>query len=100
MVKAEPIVVVEKLRDELIKVAVKVRTGEIPPNTGNAVANIVRTALYAEQIRYQQEKGLDLKVELEGTAKLTKADRERLENVAKLLDPQKINEVRNDYKQG
>ena len=87
MKKAEPIVVVERLRDELITTAKKVKSGEIPPNTGNAVANVIRTALYAEQLRYQQEKGLELKVELEGTAELTNADRERLENVAKLLDP-------------
>ena len=85
MVKDEPIVTVEKLRDELIKTAIKVRSGELAPAKGNAVANLVGKALYAEQIRYQQEKGQELKVELEGTTELTQADRERLDNIAKLL---------------
>ena len=89
MAKAEPIVTVEKLRDELIKTAVKVRSGELTPTKGNSIANILRTALYAEQIRYQQEKGQELRIELEGTAELTQADRERLDKIAKLLDPKK-----------
>ena len=89
MGKDEPIVTVEKLRDELIKTAVKVRSGELTPTKGNSIANILRTALYAEQIRYQQEKGQELKIELEGTTELTQADRERLDNIAKLLDPKK-----------
>ena len=89
MAKAEPIVVVERLRDELITTAKKVKSGEIPPNTGNAVANVIRTALYAEQIRYQQDKGQELKVELGGTTELSQTDRERLDNIAKLLVPTK-----------
>ena len=83
--KADPIVVVEKLRDDLIKTAGKVKSGEITPTKGNSIANILRTALYAEQIRYQQEKGQELRIELEGTAELTQADRERLDAVSKLL---------------
>ena len=85
----EPIVTVEKLRDELIRTAVKVRTGELTPTKGNSIANILKAALYAEQIRCQQEKGQELKVELEGTTELSDADRERLDNIVKLLNPTK-----------
>jgi hypothetical protein len=86
--KDEPIVVIEKLRDELIITADKVKSGEITPTKGNSIANLYRTALYAEQVRYQLEKGQDLRIELEGCAELSQADRERLDNISKLLDPQ------------
>ena len=85
MPKTKPIITVEKLRDDLIKTASKVRSGELTPTKANAVVNALRSALYAEQIRYQQEKGQELRIELEGTAELTHADRERLDVVAKLL---------------
>ena len=85
MAKAEPIITVEKLRDELIKTAFKVRSGELTPTKGNSIANILRTALYAEQLRIQQEKGLELKLEQIGETELTKEDRARLDKIAKLL---------------
>ena len=89
MAKAEPIVTVEKLRDELIKTAVKVRSGELTPTKGNSIANILRTALYAEQIRYQQEKGLELKIEQSGAMDLSEESKAKLDEVIRLLDPKK-----------
>ena len=89
MEKAEPIITVEKLRDELIKTAFKVRSGELTPTKGNSIANILRTALYAEQIRYQQEKGQEINMGVEGSIELSQEDRERLDNIAKLLVPTK-----------
>ena len=75
----------DKIRDELIRTANKVKAGEITPTKGNSIANLYRTALYAEQIRYKQEKWQDLRIELEGCAELSQADRERLDNISKLL---------------
>ena len=89
MAKAEPIVTVEKLRDELIKTAFKVRSGELTPTKGNSIANILRTALYAEQIRYQQEKGLEVKLEQDGVMDLSEESKAKLDEVIKLLAPPK-----------
>lgn len=89
MAKAEPIVTVEKLRDELIKTAVKVRSGELTPTKGNSIANILRTALYAEQIRYQQEKGQELKLEQSGVMDLSEESKAKLDKVVKLLSSSK-----------
>ena len=86
MPKKDPTITVEKIRDELIRTANKVKAGEITPTKGNSIANLLRTALYAEQIRYQQEKGQEIKIDLEGCTELSKADRKRLDNIAKLLD--------------
>lgn len=85
MAKDEQIVTVEKLRDELVKTMIKVRNGEITPTKGNSIANIVRTALYAEQIRYQQEKGQEIALEGGGVMELSQEDKDRLDDLAKLL---------------
>lgn len=83
--KVEPIVTPEKIRDELVVIASKVKKGEITPNTGNAIANILRASLYAEQIRYQQKKGeVGITVET-ADIKLSRADRKRLDGIAKIL---------------
>lgn len=89
MAKDEQIVTVEKLRDELVKTMIKVRNGEITPTKGNSIANIIRTALYAEQIRYQQEKGQEIALEGGGVMELSQEDKDRLDGLAKLLAPQK-----------
>ncbi len=85
MGKDEPIVTVEKLRDELIKTAVKVRSGELTPTKGNSIANILRTALYAEQIRYQQEKGLEVRMEQAGVMELSDESKAKLDEIARLM---------------
>lgn len=86
MAKAEPIVTVEKLRDELIKTANEIKAGKITPSVANAITNTLRTALYAEQVRSQLiSNRRDLKIELEGCTRLSKADRERLDIIAELL---------------
>ena len=85
MAKDEQIVTVEKLRDELVKTMIKVRNGEITPTKGNSIANIIRAALYAEQIRYQQEKGKEIALEDVGVIELSQEDKDRLDGLAKLL---------------
>lgn len=89
MAKDEQIVTVEKLRDELVKTMIKVRNGEITPTKGNSIANIIRTALYAEQIRYQQEKGQEIALEGGGVMELSQEDKDRLDGLAKLLTSEK-----------
>ena len=57
---------------------------------GNAVVNALRSSAYVEQVRIQQEKGLEVKLEQAGELELSKADRARLNKVVKLLsDEQK-----------
>lgn len=81
----EPIVTLEKIRDELIVVSQKVKKGELTPTVGNAVVNALRSSAYVEQVRLQQEKGLEVKLEQAGEMELSKADRKRLDNIAMLL---------------
>ena len=81
----EPLEVTEKIRNALIILAEKVKTGEITATVGNSVANIYRTALYAEQVRAQKEKGLDIKLEQFGELELSQADKDRLDDIAVLL---------------
>ena len=86
MAKDEPVVKVKKIRDELIKIANEVKAGKLTPSVSNAITNTLRTALYAEQIRSQLiSNRRDLKIELEGCTRLSKADRERLDSVVELL---------------
>lgn len=89
MADKEALNVIEKIRNELILLAMKVKAGDITTTTGNAVANIYRTALYAEQVRAQQEKGLEVKLEQMGETELSGADRARLDRIAKLLEVSK-----------
>ena len=86
MGKDNPIVTLEKIRDELIVVSQKVKRGELTPNVGNAMVNALRSSAQVEQMRYQQEKGiLEVKLEQSGETELTEADRARLDKIAKLL---------------
>jgi hypothetical protein len=85
MADTEPLEVTGKIRNELILLAQRVKSGEITPTVGNSVANIFRTALYAEQIRYQQEKGLEVKLEQSGEMELSQEDKDRLDDICTLL---------------
>lgn len=82
MAEMSPEDVIKKIRNELILTAKKVKDGEIKPTVGNAVANVYRTALYAEQVHLQaQNKEQVIQVQEE----LSEADRERLDTIAKIL---------------
>ena len=81
----EPIEVTETIRNELILLAKRVKDGEITPTVGNSVANIYRTALYAEQVRAQKANGLEVKVDQSGELELSQADKDRLDDIAVLL---------------
>lgn len=85
MGKDEPSVTLKKIRDELIVVSQKVKKGELSPNVGNAVVNALRSAGYIEQIRSQQEKGLEVKLQQSGVAELSQEAKDRLDEIARLL---------------
>lgn len=91
MGKNEPIETLEKMRNELINAGLQfkknkiAKNGELSANDLNAFSNVMRSSAYVEQIRYQQEKGLEVKVEQIEEAELSKADRARLDKIAKLL---------------
>ena len=89
MADVEPLEVTEKIRNELILLAKKVKAGDITPTVATSVANIYRTALYAEQVRAQHEKGLEVKLEQVGKLELSQADKDRLDTVATLLSGEK-----------
>lgn len=84
----EPLEVTEKIRNELILLAKQVRDGKITATVGNSVANIYRTALYAEQVRAQKEKGQAVKVEA-GELELSQETKDKLDEIAKLLSGEK-----------
>ena len=93
----EPIVTLIKIRDELIRVSQKIKKGEITPTVGNAVVNALRSSAYVEQVRLQQEKGLEVKLEQSGEMELSKADRAKLDKITKLLSAETPkSEVNND----
>ena len=87
----EPIVTLEKVRNELINAGLQfkknriAKKGELSANDLNAFSNVMRSSAYVEMIRYQQEKGLEVKLEQAGEMELSKADRKRLDKIAKLL---------------
>jgi hypothetical protein len=81
----EPIEVTEKIRNELILLAKRVKDGEITPTVGNSLANIYKAALYAEQVRAQKANGLEVKVDQSGELELSQADKDRLDDIAVLL---------------
>lgn len=81
----EPIEVTEKIRNELILLAKRVKDGEITPTVGNSLANIYKAALYAEQVRAQKANGLEVKVDQSGELGLSQADKDRLDDIAVLL---------------
>lgn len=91
MGKNAPIETLEKMRNELISAGLQfkknkiAKNGELSANDLNAFSNVMRSSAYVEQIRYQQEKGLEVTLEQTGEAKLSKADRDRLDQIAKLL---------------
>ena len=85
MAQEEATISIEQIKNKLLVVSQKVQKGELSATTGNSIANILRTALYAEQLRYQQEKGLEVKLEQNGETELSEADRARLDKIAKLL---------------
>ncbi|MFI3225776.1 MAG: hypothetical protein R3Y09_00085 [Clostridia bacterium] len=82
--KEDPIVTLEKLRDELVVISQKIKRGELTPTVGNAMTNALRASIYAEQIRLSKDKGDPVAIE-ETSVRLSKADKARLDNVAKLL---------------
>lgn len=81
----EPIEVTEKIRNELILLAKRVKDGEITPTVGNSLSNIYKAALYAEQVRAQKANGLEVKVDQSGELELSQADKDRLDDIAVLL---------------
>lgn len=82
--KEEPLVTLERLRDNLVAVALMVKKRELTPNEGNAMVNAYRGAIYAEQTRIARDKG-EPTVFDDTAPKLSRADRERLDSIAKLL---------------
>ena len=74
---------VTKIRNELIVTAKSVKDGKLTPNVGNAVANIYRTALTAEQTLLQAE-GIDVNIK-SAELELSEKDRRKLDKVARLL---------------
>lgn len=90
--KEKPVDLLEKVRDELIATGLKFKKdklengGSLSSNDANAFSNLMRSAIYVEQMRYQEESGLGIKVEQSGEMKLSKADKERLDKIAKLME--------------
>lgn len=78
----EQVVTLAKLRDQAVVVAQEIKKGLITPNVGNAVLNGYRTAAYIEQVRLSQEAPA---LAQEAATELSQADRERLDEIAKLL---------------
>lgn len=76
------IVTLAKLRDQAVFVAQEIKKGVVTPNVGNAVLNGYRTAAYIEQVRLSQEAPALVQ---EAATELSQADRERLDEIAKLL---------------
>lgn len=100
--KAEQIVTLEKLRDELVVVAQQVKKGLISPNTGNAVINGLRSAGYIELGRLQHEKGKEEKLDNSGVMDLSDESKAKLDEIARLLgggDTKKKRGSKNDKKQ-
>lgn len=82
--KDDPLVTLEKLRDNLVAIALMIKRGDLSPTTGNAMVNAYRGAIYAEQTRIARDKGDPVVIE-ETALKLSKTDQARLDNIAKLL---------------
>ena len=55
-VKDDALENINKIRDELMQIAEKLKRGDITPSVANSVTNTYRTALYSEQIRLQHDK--------------------------------------------
>lgn len=76
------IVTLDKLRDQAVVISQKVLKGEITPQAGNVALSGYRTAAYIEQVRLSQEAPSLVQ---EAATELSQADRERLDEIAKLL---------------
>ena len=85
--KAEPPVTLEALRDTCVAIAFSVKRGEMTATNANAMTNSLRTAIYAEQLRLNRGRGTEsLSLENEGnTMELSQADKDRLDEITKLL---------------
>lgn len=101
MAELEPLEVTEKIRNELILLAKRVKAGEVTPTVGNSVAKLYKTALYAEQVRAQKANAIDEKQEHSGELELSQEDKDRLDDIAVLLaggTPKKRRKSKNDKK--
>lgn len=85
--KAEPPVTLEALRDTCVAIAFSVKRGEMTATSANAMTNALRSAIYAEQLRLNRDRGTEsLSLENEGnTMELSQADKDRLDEITKLL---------------
>lgn len=85
--KAEPPVTLEALRDTCVAIAFSVKRGEMTATSANAMTNALRSAIYAEQLRLNRDRGTEsLSLETEGnTMELSQADKDRLDEIAKIL---------------
>lgn len=85
--KAEPPVTLEALRDTCVAIAFSVKRGEMTATNANAMTNSLRTAIYAEQLRLNRDRGTECpSLENEGnTMELSQADKDRLDEITKLL---------------
>lgn len=80
----EQIVTLEKLRDELVRNAFQIRKGELKPIVGNAVANSLKGAVYAEQARIQRDKYKPIEQETT-IVELSDESKAKLNEIAELM---------------
>ena len=85
---SEQIVTLEKLRDELVKNALQIRRGDITPNEGNAIANILKGAIQAEESRLRRDQGILVTAEPQ-TMELSQDSKNKLDEIAQLMKKSK-----------
>lgn len=85
---SEQIVILEKLRDELVKNALQIRRGDITPNEGNAIANSLKGAIQAEESRLRRDQGILVTAEPQ-TMELSQDSKNKLDEIAQLMKKSK-----------
>jgi len=86
--KAEPPVTLEALRDTCVAIAFSVKRGEMTATNANAMTNALRSAIYAEQMRLNRDRadaGGTEDINKGCTIELSQADKDRLDEIAKLM---------------
>lgn len=85
--KTEPPVTLEALRDACVAIAFSVKRGEMTATSANAMTNALRSAIYAEQLRLNRDRGTEsLSLENEGNImELSQDTKDKLDEIAKLM---------------